>query len=382
MFEDLASYIEFNAWKICVAIVVLGISLVVKNWIDRDAKAIADKAAVDKSARDARAVADKATADKAAADKADKDAKVIADKAAADKAARDARAIADKAIANKAAADKAAMDAKAIADKAVADKAARDRKAKLIADKAIANKAVADKAIADGASSMIEESYSVIRAMYMIKKKSRLDLTKALYNDIEKSHQNTDRTYINRMGFLNMSFLKVCMGPFLPTKNRSRTDIDVRAAVALWCSDSVECEARYGHISIWDTSRVTCMSDLFRYQTKFNTDISAWHVNNVTRMDRMFAHASSFDGDLSKWNVANVTNMSHMFHRATSFQGTGVATFNVSNVNDMSGMFSFASAFNSDLSSWNVSKCDKYLGVFHECTQLQNQLHRPVCWRE
>ncbi|MFB1018809.1 MAG: BspA family leucine-rich repeat surface protein, partial [Flavobacteriales bacterium] len=46
--------------------------------------------------------------------------------------------------------------------------------------------------------------------------------------------------------------------------------------------------------------------------------ISNWDVSNVTDMSNMFT-VESFNGDLSKWDVSNVTNMSGMFAFAESF---------------------------------------------------------------
>ena len=51
----------------------------------------------------------------------------------------------------------------------------------------------------------------------------------------------------------------------------------------------------YGHISTWDTSRVTDMSELFQYTIFFNEDITDWNVTNVTDMSEMFNNASAFN---------------------------------------------------------------------------------------
>ena len=110
------------------------------------------------------------------------------------------------------------------------------------------------------------------------------------------------------------------------------------------------------HISNWDVSRVTDMSNLFNYEyytrydvspktekkpitsktvfetilgrknvnkaqdkilkklfQEFNENISSWNVSNVTNMEGMFKSAWKFNQDISKWNVSNVTNMKDMF---------------------------------------------------------------------
>ena len=70
----------------------------------------------------------------------------------------------------------------------------------------------------------------------------------------------------------------------------------------------------FSGIENWNVSRVTNMSDLFRY-LDFNGDISKWDVSNVKNMSHMFG-GSSFNGDISNWDVSKVTDMFCMFrHR-------------------------------------------------------------------
>ena len=59
-------------------------------------------------------------------------------------------------------------------------------------------------------------------------------------------------------------------------------------------------ELRYGPISYWDTSKVTCMKQLFFKRTFFNDDISLWDVSNVTDMSEMFGFATSFNQPLER----------------------------------------------------------------------------------
>ena len=47
-----------------------------------------------------------------------------------------------------------------------------------------------------------------------------------------------------------------------------------------WCSNQTSAEATYGHISEWDTSAVTDMSQLFMSKKDFNDDISKWNVDH------------------------------------------------------------------------------------------------------
>lgn len=80
-------------------------------------------------------------------------------------------------------------------------------------------------------------------------------------------------------------------------------------AVKERCKDSSEAEAKFGHISGWDTSEVKRMDYLFNSNSymegpgaaakQFNDDISRWNVERVKNMHGMFYGAESFNQDLS-----------------------------------------------------------------------------------
>jgi surface protein len=141
--------------------------------------------------------------------------------------------------------------------------------------------------------------------------------------------------------------------PLLRSKY-TRSDEDIKPAVDLWCDDAIRAEAEvtYGHISLWKTSNVTSMTELFRFKRTFNDDISAWDVTNVTNMSGMFGGASAFNSDLSAWNVTSVT--------------------------DMSFMFLGARAFNSDPSAWAVSDATDIVYMFVDCP-LANDMKPARC---
>jgi surface protein len=176
----------------------------------------------------------------------------------------------------------------------------------------------------------------------------------------------------------------------------------------------------YGHISNWDVSNVTNMSELFRDKQTFNDDISSWDVSNVTNMSYMFRNARSFNQNISSWDVSNVKDMSYMFRDAKAFNQninnwdvSNVTSFNymfamknynhplnkwvtnsvknmskmfsetgtfnqsinewdVSNVTDMSEMFSYNDSFNQPLNSWNVSSVVNMSRMFSNSIFNQN----------
>lgn len=127
-----------------------------------------------------------------------------------------------------------------------------------------------------------------------------------------------------------------------------RTDADIKEAVMQWCWHAKQgtvaiSENKYGHISLWDVSRVANMSGLFCEEHYFNNDISEWNVSNVTNMRSMFFGAKSFNRDLSNWNVGNVKDMLQMFRDANSFN-QDLANWEVGNVTNMMNMFTGANS--------------------------------------
>ena len=91
-------------------------------------------------------------------------------------------------------------------------------------------------------------------------------------------------------------------------------DSTLRTAVDAWLSNPTAAEATYGHISTWDTSGVTDMSNLFcadmdetfcnEAAASFNEDIGAWDTSGVTTMYWMFRYASAFNQDIGAWDLS------------------------------------------------------------------------------
>ena len=103
---------------------------------------------------------------------------------------------------------------------------------------------------------------------------------------------------------------------------KPKTKIELKEAVDLWCINKEEALNKYGHISNWDTSLITDMSELFSSKKDFNDNINNWDVSNVTVMYNMFGDATKFNQPLDSWDVSLVTEMEHMFHGAYLIQST------------------------------------------------------------
>ena len=91
---------------------------------------------------------------------------------------------------------------------------------------------------------------------------------------------------------------------------------ELRKAVKLWLRDESKAIIKYGHISLWNTSNVTNMSNMFNGATNFNEDIGNWDTSNVTDMSSMFYDAYKFNQDIGWWDTSKVTNMNRMFYSA------------------------------------------------------------------
>ena len=130
----------------------------------------------------------------------------------------------------------------------------------------------------------------------------------------------------------------------------------LRAAVKKWLENPKKATSKYGHISSWDTSKVTDMSKLFLDAYTFNETLNHWDVSNVTNMHAMFDNAYAFNQPLDNWEVGNVTDMSEMFSSMESLAfNQPIGNWDVSNVTNMKAMFNKATFFNQPLGNWNVS---------------------------
>ncbi|MDA9361262.1 BspA family leucine-rich repeat surface protein [Flavobacteriaceae bacterium] len=123
-------------------------------------------------------------------------------------------------------------------------------------------------------------------------------------------------------------------------------------------------------IGFWDTSNVTSMYDMFNAAIVFNQDIGNWNTSSVTSIYQMFTNASAFNQDISGWNTAAVTSMMQMFNRATAFNGD-ISSWNTSSVTNMGRMFQ-ETAFNQNIGAWDTSNVTDMSGMFLETPFNQN----------
>ena len=151
------------------------------------------------------------------------------------------------------------------------------------------------------------------------------------------------------------------------------TDSNFQAAVNLWFSDEANATYTYGHISDWNVSLVTDMSNAFQNRVSFNENLSGWDVSNVTNMGYMFRE-SPFNLPLNNWDVSKVTTMDFTFFKAASFN-QDLGSWNVARVTTMSNMLR-ESAYNFPLSNWDVSSVTTMQEMFRDLASY-NQLLWP-----
>lgn len=143
-------------------------------------------------------------------------------------------------------------------------------------------------------------------------------------------------------------------------KQQKLNNYSLRVAVKEWLENPEAAEKKHGHISKWDTSGVTDMSELFMGATDFNDNIGKWDVSKIMEV---FGNVVSFNQPIGNWDVSNVKNMSGMFRGISDFNQP-LNNWDVSKVTDMSGMFLGVRNFNQPLNNWNVSKVTDMWGMF------------------
>ncbi len=145
-------------------------------------------------------------------------------------------------------------------------------------------------------------------------------------------------------------------------------------AVTMWYNNRNKALKIFGHISDWDVSRISDMSQLFQGLTLFNDDISQWNTSNCVSMKGMFAHCHTFNQPLNGWDVSRVKNMDFMFYNTTSFNQP-LSIWNTSSVLTMSSMFEHAKSFNKPIDKWDVSNVKDMSKMFEETIVFNQPLN-------
>jgi surface protein len=83
--------------------------------------------------------------------------------------------------------------------------------------------------------------------------------------------------------------------------------------------------------------------------------------------------ANAFNSDISTWDVSQVNDMRYMFSESRKFNHD-LSKWDVSNVNRMDGMFRKASAFNKDISGWDVSNVSDMSEMFSDAIAFGRDL--------
>lgn len=113
-------------------------------------------------------------------------------------------------------------------------------------------------------------------------------------------------------------------------------------------------------VSNWKTSNIVKMHHTFGFRTYeigLRGDLSeiigleTWDISNVEDLEGCFHGNSQFNSDISTWNVSKVKSMKWLFYDTIIINNIDLSSWNVTNVTDFSGMFS-----NSSLSQESANK--------------------------
>jgi len=129
----------------------------------------------------------------------------------------------------------------------------------------------------------------------------------------------------------------------------------------------------YGHISNWDVSAVTVMSNAFANKTTFNEDISGWNMENVENTYSMFYRAEAFNQYIGDWSMGNVTNTSDMFNGAFVFNKY-IGDWSMGKVTNTSGMFLGTEAFNQYIGDWNMGNVTNTSHMFYQALEFNQDI--------
>jgi surface protein len=139
------------------------------------------------------------------------------------------------------------------------------------------------------------------------------------------------------------------------------------------CSCPSGCGKMTGHITTWNTSRVTNMAFLFENRDEFNQNISGWDTSEVLYLEGMFMNARVFNHDISAWSTAKCVSFDATFDGASAFNQP-IGSWDTGEALEMTNMFWNASSFNQDISSWNVGKVRRFNGMFGHASSFNQDI--------
>ncbi len=128
---------------------------------------------------------------------------------------------------------------------------------------------------------------------------------------------------------------------------------------------------------ILDLTGTTSLASAFQGATSFNAPIGNWNVGSITNMSSMFAGATSFNQNLDGWRPANVTTMANMFNGASAFNKSLSIWGNLGNVTTMANMFDNADAFNSEIAWTNLGELTTTTSMFANTAAFNKGLGWP-----
>lgn len=192
---------------------------------------------------------------------------------------------------------------------------------------------------------------------------------------------------------------------FQPQSNQ-----ELRDAVSLWCKDRHKGIETYGHISTWNTGKITDMSNLFYCQCpntnikhdmycednktdnvgwwlehpcdcdlleenrvnrqshcgrrNFNDNINDWDVSKVTDASKMFKDCFKYNQPMDKWNLKSIKE-ELPYRKRIRLTKTQYANRIFTPKTGNYKMFDGCYSFNQDLSNWKI--LNEYGYVFGNC---------------
>ena len=130
------------------------------------------------------------------------------------------------------------------------------------------------------------------------------------------------------------------------------------------------------NLNNWNTVNVNNMTNMFRGCTHFNSNISNWNTTAVIDMSHMFRDCIRFNSNISNWNTTAVLDMSHMFYGAYEFNQP-IGNWDTSQVTNMNSMFCLAKKFDQSINTnlvtlsngesykaWNTSSVNSMTSMF------------------